>query len=139
MITLTLPMEWKNSPPIFSPATETVADLANTTFRCNVPALTHNLDDIAEAIVIYTPPTLQLALIGLTRDPYLRRFNAKISAYIDVFIDNFLGLAQAPSHRRRRVQKTLFHTLYKLFRPCDSGNLTTSKEFFLLNNLLAGD
>ena len=39
-ITLTVPMEWNNSPPIFFIATEIVTDLENTALRCN--QLSHN-------------------------------------------------------------------------------------------------
>ena len=82
-IPLTLPMGWKNFPPMFFTATETVVDLVNAALHCNVPALPHNLDVMAEAIVRETPPTLHPALAGLMRDPYLRRSNIKIAAYID--------------------------------------------------------
>ena len=45
--------------------------------------------------------TLQPELSGLSRDPYLRWTNENPAAYVDVFVDNFLGLAQGPAHRRR--------------------------------------
>ena len=52
---------------------------------------------------------------NLTRDPYLRQPNAKLLAYVDFFVDNFLGLAQGPRHHRRHVRRTLFHALDKVF------------------------
>ena len=115
-------MGWKNSPPIFYTAIETVADLANPALRCNTPTLPHNLDEMAGAIVREAPSTLQPAPTGMTRDPYLRWANAKLSAYVDVLVDNFLGLAQIPAHRQSRVSKNLFHTLDEMFLTCDSGN-----------------
>ena len=93
MIPLTLPMGWKIFPPIFCTATETVADLENAALRCNTPPLPHRLDDTAVAIVREELLTLQPALSGLTRNSYLRQANAKTAAYIDIFIDDFLGLA----------------------------------------------
>ena len=54
------------------------------------------LDNIMEAIVRKELPTLHPALAGLTKYPYLRQTKANTSAYIDIFIDNFLGLAQGP-------------------------------------------
>ena len=99
-IMLTLPKGWKKSPPIFCTATETVADLANAALRCNTPTLPHSLDDMAEAIVREEPPTLQPSMAGLTRDPYLRRANSKLDAYIDVFVNNLLGLSLGPAGGR---------------------------------------
>ena len=84
-------------------AKETVMDLANAALRCKAQALPHNLDDMTEAIVIETPPTLLLTVAGLTRDPYLRRVNAKTAAYVEFFVNDFLGLAQGTSHRRHQV------------------------------------
>ena len=63
-----------------------------------------------------------LAPLGKTR-PSLGassgRTNAKLLAYVDFFVDDFLGLAQGPRHRRRHVRRTLFHALEKLFRTLD--------------------
>ena len=36
-ISLTLSMGWKNSPPVFCAATETVTDLANASLRAKIP------------------------------------------------------------------------------------------------------
>ena len=43
--TITLPMGWKNYPPLFYKATETVADLAKHTFCAHVPSRLHKMDD----------------------------------------------------------------------------------------------
>ena len=42
---LTLPMDWKDSPPLFSLATEKVSDLANEPFRSHQPSRPHKLDN----------------------------------------------------------------------------------------------
>ena len=76
VIPLTLPMEWKNSRPIFCTATDTVADLENAALRFNAPALLYNLDYMFKDIFRTAPPNLQLELAGLTSDPYLRQANA---------------------------------------------------------------
>ena len=47
---LVLPMGWKNSHPIFSSATETIADMVNGRIARLAPALPHHLDDLAESI-----------------------------------------------------------------------------------------
>ena len=107
-IPITLYMGWKNLPPIFCTATETVADIANASLHCNTFVLPHRLDDIAEAIVREEPTTLHPEPAGLTRDQYISRTNANPTAYVDVFVNNFLGISQVPAHCRRKIRQTLF-------------------------------
>ena len=114
-ILLTLPMGWKNSPPIFCTAKETVADLANEALRAHVPTLPHKLDERVEAVLVEPGPSLDKKLGALPRDPYLGRKNSQLLQYIDVFVDDFLGLSQGPRHHRRYVRRTLFHALDKVF------------------------
>ena len=52
---LVLPMGWKNSPPIFSTATETIADLANQRIQAGVTPAPHLMDEKAEAVVPMNP------------------------------------------------------------------------------------
>ena len=92
-ILLTLPMGWKNSPPIFFTETETVADLANEALRAHAPTLPHKLDNCAEAVWVERAPSLRKQLGTLPRDPYLGRKNSQLLQYVDVFVDDFLGLA----------------------------------------------
>ena len=135
VIPLTLPMGWKNLPPIFCTAAETLADIANEALSYNTPTLLNSLDEMAEAIVREYLPTPQPELSELTREPYLRWTNANTSTYVDAFVDNFLGLPQGPAHQRRQVRQTLFHSLEKVFRPCDSGESANHKEVLSLKNL----
>ena len=119
-IPLTLPMGWKNSPPIFCAATETVADLANEALRAHTQTLPHKLDNRAEAIRVEPAPSLNKQLGALPMDPYLGIKNSQLLQYVDVFVDDFLGLAQGPRHHRRHVRRTLFHDLDKVFCLLDS-------------------
>ena len=138
-ILLTLPMGWKNLPLIFCTATETVADLANEDLRAHAPTLPHKLDEHAEANLVELAPSLKQKLGALPRDPYLGRKNSQLLQYIDVFVDDFLGLAQGPRHRRRHVRRTLFHALEKVFRPLDSTDIEERKEVLSLKKLDASD
>ena len=138
-IQLTLPMGWKNSPPIFCTVTETVADLENEALRAHAPTLPHKLDNRAEAVWVKPDPSLNKQLGVLPRDPYLGRKNSQILQYVDVFVDDFLGLAQGPRHRRRHVRRTFFHALDKVFRPLDSKDNEERKEVLSLKKLEAGD
>ena len=69
----------------------------------------------------------------------LQRPNAKLLSYVDVFGDDFLGLAQGPRHRHRHVRRTLFHALDKVLRPLDRKDATQRKEVLSLKKLDAGD
>ena len=75
----------------------------------------------------------------MTRDPYLRCLKAKLLTYVDIFVDDFLGLLQGPQHLRRHVCCTLFHTLDKVFRPLDRQDTKQRKELLPLKKLKAGD
>ena len=138
-ISLTLPMGWENPPPLLCSATETVADLANESLRFHQPSRPHRVDNRAEAVA--PPPALPLAKkhSQFTRDPYLQRTNEKLLACVDVFVDDFLGMAQGPRHRRRHVRRTLFHALDKVFRPLDRQDSKQRKEFISLKKMDAGD
>ena len=77
------------------------------------------MDNRAEAFLIPDSPPLQTSLAGLSREPYLRRINAKPAASVDVFVKTNLGLSQGPAHRLRHVQRTFFRALDKVFRPLE--------------------
>ena len=139
-IPLTLPMGWKNSPPLFCTATETVADLANRSLHSHHPSRPHKLDDRAEVIVPPPAPPLAEEHAKLTRDPYLQRPKWKLLAYVDVFVDDFLVLAQGPWHCRcHHVCRTLFHLLDKVFRTLDQQETKQRKEVLSMKKLEAGD
>ena len=106
-------------PPLFCTATETVADIVNKSLRSHQPSIPHKIDNRAEAVAPPLAPPLAEEHAKLTRDPYLRRPKAKLLAYVDVFIGDFLRLAQGPRHRCRHVHRTLFHALDKMFRTLD--------------------
>jgi hypothetical protein len=53
---LVLPMGWYQFPPIFSAATETVADLANQHLKLRLPTAAHRLDDVSEVAPTPSPP-----------------------------------------------------------------------------------
>ena len=86
-----------------------------------------------------TAPLISAEHTKLTHNPYLRHPEAKLLAYVDVFVDDFLGLAQEPRRRRRHVRRTLFHALDKVFQPLDRQDTKQRKEVLLLNKLGAGD
>ena len=51
VIPLILTIWWKNLPPIFCTAIETVEDISNAALLCNTPDFPYRLDDMSEYIV----------------------------------------------------------------------------------------
>ena len=113
-VPLTLPKELKKSPPLFCVVTKTLTDLANAVLRAKIPTRPHKLDDRAEAIVLVPVPPHNKETPQLCWNPYLGRLNAQLLVYVDVFVDDFLGLVQRPRHQRCHVRRTLFHALDKV-------------------------
>jgi hypothetical protein len=96
---LVLPMEWKNSPPIFSAATETIADLTNLRIRSNIITHHHHLDNAAEAIVSLDPAPCSTTPDVIPRDPSLPHTPTPL-AYTDVYVDDFIAAAQGTTTQR---------------------------------------
>lgn len=139
-----LPMGWKNSPPAFSTATETIADIANQRLLKNRKQHPHRLDRDAD-----TPPAesspLQLSQRSATvvppptdRDPALNIRRPRRTAYFDIFVDDFLGLAQGNDRRLRYVRRVLLNTIDDVFRPLDEHD-SHRKEPTSVKKLRAGD
>ena len=142
-IPLTLPMGWKESPPAFCTATETVADLANhaIAYAPELGDQPHRLEELSE-----TPPdsvectpnprsspeTMVPSHVGT---PKL----LKPIRYCDVYVDDFLALAQGGAKQRRRVKRILLHSLDRVFRPLEQGDVPTRQEPASVKKLLKGD
>ena len=157
---LVLPMGWRNSPPIFSTATETIADLTNQRLLDETPAQPHPLDEQAEQVIPESPLLTAIsegssssykdALVNSiaiawpsavsippARDPSLPSKSRPLS-YVDVFVDDFLGLAQEYSNSRR-VRRILMHAIDDVFRPLDSEDGPFRRQPISLKKLEKGD
>jgi hypothetical protein len=172
---LVLAMGWKNSPPIFSTATETIADLANQRLKSGIMPPPHKLDDAAEsvpspsplqrdkppsllrppkrALPSYKPPRTRSRKVRWSdkqgtsdslgveapsrRDPSLPRRRDPVG-YIDVFVDDFVALAQQRGNSRR-VRRTLLHAIDSVLRPLDAHDDATRREPVSMKKLLKGD
>ena len=144
-VPLVLPMGWVNSPPVFSTGTETVADVANQRLRTAAyRPPPHHLDDMADAV---TPPPAPTAdaqpavataavSVPLTRDPSLPSTGTPVQ-YVDIFVDDFISLAQEPN--LRRVRQTLLHTIDHVFRPLSAEDSQFRSEPVSLKKLRKGD
>ena len=77
----------------------------------------------------------------LQRDPCLPSATTPLS-YIDIFVDDFVGLAQAPARapdNARRVRRILLHAIDDVFRPLEAGEETIRAEPVSLKKLKQGD
>jgi len=107
-IPLSLPMGWSLSPPYFCSFTETCADLTNS-----VPVLlpTHPYQDA-------TVPQLDLPLQTTFHPAALFPHNSRPPpaplSYADVYIDDFMLIAQPPAHER--VMHNLLHHIHSVFK-----------------------
>jgi len=148
---LVLPMGWSNSPPIFSTATETIADLTNQRLQEQDSPPSHPLDDKAEQVIPEDPSlphecsarsykdVLLSSAVAVPpgRDPSLPSQSAPL-AYVDVFVDDFLALCQEHSNSRR-VRRILLHAIDDVFRPLDSADGPFRRQPTSLKKLEKGD
>ncbi|KAL7552808.1 hypothetical protein ACHAWF_016067 [Thalassiosira exigua] len=93
---LVLPMGWVESPPHFCAVTENVADMANNTLHYggHVGDI-HRLDEVADS-----PPAYPALTVSGPVYVGRRRWRREMLPYIDIYVDDFLGLAQGSQHQR---------------------------------------
>ena len=81
--------------------------------------------------------TLSNALFALKeRDPFLP-FPTKPLSYIDVFVNDLIGLAQPPSCQKTR--NVLMHSIDKVFRPLHKDDHGFRQEPVSMKKLKKGD
>jgi hypothetical protein len=160
---LVLPMGWKNSPPYFCAVTETVADVTNERNLHHENPPSHRLDHIADtqptmpvaddttpaAVRRASPALPRQALDGTstavpeppahhTRQHAYRR-NSRALAKFDIYVDDFLGIAQGSRKRLRQLRRVLFHTLDEVLRPKDQADPEARQEPISIKKLQKGD
>ena len=134
-------MSWKNSPPAFSTATETSVDLANQRLTLNQSRPSRPLDDLAHTIASPPEPlppsvpskTPAAVPVPTHRDPALPVQDQPFS-YVDVFVDDFVGLCQGKQNQRR-VRRTLLQAIDQVFCPLSPADHSTRWEPVSLKKL----
>jgi hypothetical protein len=150
---LTCPMGWVESPPWFTTATETGADLANAVLATTYMPGPHRLDSVAQTLP--PPPAPTAPLLGAGPFPDLpapvpslpqpdsstlpRAPRRKPLQYVDIYMDDFLGLMQGDKRRQNRVHRVLFESIDSIFRPLASTDPNTRQEPISIKKLLKGD
>jgi hypothetical protein len=129
-IPLSIPMGWNGSPPFFCAFTETGADLANHRLRCSPPFPIHPL----ETVIQTTPFPWECAFTPSAHLPPLAFPPPAPLQYVDVYIDDFIALAQLPT--AHNTMRTLLHTIHNVFHDVpDSGR----RPVISLKKLAKGD
>ena len=135
------PMRWVKSPPYFTACTETACDHANMALqsrdRSRVRSSAHRL----EAVAATPPPDAVPAMIS--RGEALPQLRYAVNgrpplASVDVYVDNFLLMAQT-AHQRRKVLRATLGAIDDVFRPLTPDDPPHSREPASVKKMLKGD
>ena len=139
-----IPMGWKNSPPLFCAATETVADVTNRLLLQNAQAAPHPLEHWAAcrpATRIPSPPADPRSAVPVpaSPDPHLNPQRRRRLQYVDVYIDDFIAAAQGHKQTRNNARRVLLHAIDDVFRPLAEHDHSSRKEPISVKKLQLGD
>jgi len=131
---LGLPMGWVSSPPTFCALTETGADVANDKMAANWSPPPHRCDEAAD-----TPTQSARPPSAPGRPPRIKHRARGPLGKTDVYVDDFILLAQGGRRRMRRLRRVLFHCIDMVFRAPDGQDDEWKKDPISLKKLLKGD
>ena len=124
-----LPMGWILSPPYFCAFTETAADLANKALRLhNTRPRPHHLSTIADNPTNASPPDQPSIPATWNRPPLTPHVATTPLAYVDIYVDDFLALAQGDANTLDHVRSTLYHAIDTIFRPLHPDDLPFQRK-----------
>ena len=134
---LALPMGWVESPPYFTSVTETACDLMNAALRRGDNPPPHPLESLAA-----TPPSDTTSPTGEWA-PRLARMGSTMPrssplAYGDVYVDDFILVAQT-KRNQRRVLRSALHSIDRVLRPLSAEDGPNRKEPVSVKKLRQGD
>jgi len=143
---LALPMGWTQSPPAFCAVTETIADVANHRLRRRYRTTAHRLDltaDTPPPLAPVGPPAAPASVplassVPTTHPPSVTFFRRPLRA-VDVFVDDFIGLAQGGTAQLQHVRRTLMQSVDDVFRPLSPDDNTHRTEPISVSKLRKGD
>jgi hypothetical protein len=140
---LVLPMGWKQSPPLFTAATENVADLANSNLESRQASLPHLLDAISNTPIVLVPhPIVTTAGPETLALPTGTRFHSSKPVPVkswDVYVDDFVGMVQGSPKHRQHVKRTLLSSLDVVLCPLDDQDNVHRQEPASMKKMLKGD
>lgn len=140
---IVLPMGWTESPPYFCTVTETITDIANERILKWRRVQPHRLDKLASTpadlkALRTQQPLHRTTPIPIERDPHLPTNSRRLAA-IDVFVDDFVGIAQGDTRRLNYVRRVLLHAIDDVLRPLDPQDDPSRREPVSVKKLQQGD
>ena len=141
---LALPMGWTQSPPAFCTVTETIADLANRRLhRAQAYPPPHRLEALADSPSldqVKLPPSLFGGTChSLPSLNPLLRFYPRPLAAVDVFMDDFIAVAQGSPAQLTTTRRHLLHAVDAVLRPLAPDDSPFRTEPISTAKLLKGD
>jgi hypothetical protein len=143
---LVLPMGWTESPPYFCAATETVTDITNRRLANHWKPPPHRLEELADTQPeepLETEATVNAATkcvpLAISTRPHNRRTHQRPLQKTDVFVDDFVAMAQGDKRQLSKVRRTLLHTLDEILRKLDALDDEHRKEPASTKKLKQGD
>jgi hypothetical protein len=145
MVSCFLPkgMGWIQPPPLFTAATETVADLANHNLRDKLASSPRQLDDISS-----TPPpvvpNVPRASAGQApahippQSSPAGRPSPPVKSW-DVYVEDFIGMVQGNCVHMQHVKRVLLQALDSVFRKLETTDNPHRQEPALIKKMLKGD
>jgi hypothetical protein len=138
---LALPMGWVDSPPYFTAVTETACDLANA--KLSRPDSCLRQPHRLEAVAATPPPNEEEdAIASLQRmgdkPSVLSDASRPPTALVDVYVDDFLLLAQT-ARQREKVMRATLSAIDDVFRPLSTSDPPHRKEPASVKKMLKGD
>ncbi|KAI2512410.1 adenylate kinase [Fragilaria crotonensis] len=135
---LALPMGWVESPPYFTALTETSCDLANAMLARNVDARLHSQHRL-ETVAATSPDGHEHNTRATFQPPTRRPTRPRPPlAAVDVYVDDFLLLAQTRP-QQRRVLRAALSAIDDVFRPVTAGDPVCRQEPASRKKMLKGD
>ena len=129
---LALPMGWVDSPPYLTTLTETICDLSNA--KLAQPAYQGAPHRLEATAATGTLPHINRS----QRRPPNVLTRTRPVASVDIYVDDFILLAQT-QHHQRRVMRSALHSIDEVFRPLELGDPPHRKEPSSVKKMMQGD
>lgn len=133
---LKLPMGWVSSPPYFCAMSETTADLANKAIQRRERFDIHPLSSVADASESAPAAPHHFPREAPAHPTAPRK--APLGTF-DVYMDDFIGLAQGSLQRRTHLRSVMFHTIHQVLRKGSATDNPRRQEPISIKKLQKGD
>jgi hypothetical protein len=137
-------MGWKQSPPLFTAATQTVADLANSKRHSKQSSAPRHPDLVSETL-IRPDDARPDSTVGPEHAPLLvhdsrclHRKPVPVKTW-DVYVDEFIGLVQGNHKHRQHDNHILLSSLDEVLRRLEDQDKVHRQEPASVKKMLKGD